>query len=579
MEHYRKYLPAIVLCPPTLIKTWEKALSKFGQGFLRPEDVLTLGAKNMSKVSTKNSRSIHAPKIFIVPYTMLSKLTETKKISPRQFGIAIADESHNLKERESQRTICALPYLKNATVTVALTGTPEVNRPVELFTQLNGIRPDVFDDYQGFVRRYCDAKEGRFGEQDVKGSSNETELKNILQYVVMIRRHKSDVLNDLARKCREIKKISADPDHLDDYKTLDSRYQTVLKKIISRGGGFHKDLEAEKMILQTQQYQQTGLCKVKGVVEELEKLVSEARKFSKSNIPQDLDTVEKVKCDGLEVISLLEADLIQAPIEKQACPEVVDCVTRSSSSTLTAKSIGDSVGTNTCSDCKNPSNDILEGDDDLVNTSESESEMGDMKQPRKSRKRVLNYNGKRLVRGKVSGQAVSSNNEYPAASKRNADDTEYDGVEDSEDEFLFIDKPIVCFSGSDRKDCDCEVVLSPSTARMRSGAESPMCVLSDEEDVKKSWQNILSFSKGSKKRDKKRRKVQQARDISGSYIEMLRGKKNSKAKLIGNFECCSDEDAPSGEENKKKYNGLLHKIVVFAHHKIVMDALEVLLFR
>lgn len=126
IEHFKAYLPALVLCPPALSTAWEKALVKFGQGFLKPGDVKTLGAKSSKgKGKEQSLPPSHASKVFIVPYTMLAKVTDDNTISPRQFGIVIADESHYLKEKDSKRTICALPYLKQATVTVALTGTPE----------------------------------------------------------------------------------------------------------------------------------------------------------------------------------------------------------------------------------------------------------------------------------------------------------------------------------------------------------------------------------------------------------------------------------------------------------------------
>lgn len=52
---------------------------------------------------------------------------------------------------------------------------------MELYTQLHALLPDVFNDYDSFVMRYCNAKSSKWGPgMDVTGASNESELKLIL---------------------------------------------------------------------------------------------------------------------------------------------------------------------------------------------------------------------------------------------------------------------------------------------------------------------------------------------------------------------------------------------------------------
>ena len=538
-------MPALVLCPPALIKTWEKALEKFGQGFLKSGDVKTLSAKGSSKGKSKLP-STHSPKVFIVPYTMLAKVTADNIITPHQFGIVIADESHNLKEKESQRTIRALPYLKQATVTVALTGTPEVNRPVELFTQVHGIRPDIFDDYQGFVKRYCDAKEGRHGEQDVKGSSNETELKNILNHTVMIRRLKSDVLHDLASKCREIRKIPADPKYLDDYKALDRKYQLVLDKLSRRGGGgFQKDLEGEKSMLQTQQYLQTGLCKVKEVVHELELLVTAARKFSDASLTSHSDETSVINHKN-DVISTLECDdFIQSPRIMET--STIDLIGESVPVVLLESSDDDDTRAS-----KGQFNECEE----LVNSSSDES-CGRVKGSSGRKKRLQSRSTRsgsapkrRLRRGCVEiaedcDSDCLSMTDYVHVdrnlSRKSMSDTDNSSTwSDDGDELFFGERALPKTKMKKEK--------GKKTSRGKSSVnvdiDTSLVTSSDDEgSAKKAWKDL--FGNKRKAPTKSRHTGGGVDDVAGVYN---RGSKTN----------C----------------GLIHKIVVFAHHKRVMDSLE-----
>jgi SWI/SNF-related matrix-associated actin-dependent regulator 1 of chromatin subfamily A len=194
MEHYQKHWPALVLMPPGLMSQWKGELLRFCEGLLKENDICVV-----RKASDKAQG-----KVCLVSYTILQSLVESGKLRPEQFGIVICDESHNLKNREAKRTNLAVPFLKKATVALCLSGTPATNRPVELYTQLNALLPKVFNDYDAFVRRYCDAKQSNFNKGlDVRGCSNAPELKLILEGLVMIRRLKSDVASELPDKQRE----------------------------------------------------------------------------------------------------------------------------------------------------------------------------------------------------------------------------------------------------------------------------------------------------------------------------------------------------------------------------------------
>lgn len=114
----------------------------------------------------------------------------------------IADEAHYAKNREARRSR-ALMSLR-ARVRVALTGTPILNRPIELWNILHWLRPDLWPEksFWPYARRYCAAHRGPFG-WDFGGASHLDELAGHLRHL-MIRRLKADVLTELPAKRRQI---------------------------------------------------------------------------------------------------------------------------------------------------------------------------------------------------------------------------------------------------------------------------------------------------------------------------------------------------------------------------------------
>ena len=72
-----------------------------------------------------------------------------------KYNIVIVDESHYLKDLSAKRTKAALPILKSSKRCILLTGTPSLNRPKEIFTQLTSLLPKANLKFKDFGERYC----------------------------------------------------------------------------------------------------------------------------------------------------------------------------------------------------------------------------------------------------------------------------------------------------------------------------------------------------------------------------------------------------------------------------------------
>ena len=73
--------------------------------------------------------------------------------------VLLQDESHFIKNFKAARTRAVSDVVKKSKYLVLLSGTPALSRPVELFTQLNLLRHDLFPRFQSFALRYCGARQ------------------------------------------------------------------------------------------------------------------------------------------------------------------------------------------------------------------------------------------------------------------------------------------------------------------------------------------------------------------------------------------------------------------------------------
>ena len=245
LAYQKSEWPLLILCPASLRYTWPAEIEKFcpyipstAIHVVRGKDDVQFaaniqrwrktqmeynkhhhfesemghsqqGQKEQSALDIKPMQPIPPVQIVIVTYSLLqSRFPIANILKNCDFQCIIADESHNLKQPTSQRCQLALPLLQRSNRLVLLSGTPALNRPVELWPQLHALDPKgkMFGKfgmrYNEYTKRYCNAKRTRFG-WDAKGISNADELHLCLKKV-MIRRLKSNVLHDLPAKQRSI---------------------------------------------------------------------------------------------------------------------------------------------------------------------------------------------------------------------------------------------------------------------------------------------------------------------------------------------------------------------------------------
>ena len=221
--YYRKEWPVLIVCPSSLRIAWGQQIEKW-----LPNEPLDVNIV-MTSVRSNVDHQIN-----VVSFALAAKMSET--LLKKQFKVAIVDErlkkkkvqyntknscrffSHYLKNQKTKRSKAVLPILQKANRCILLSGTPAVSRPVELFSQLQALSSQHFPNFSSFGKRYCGAKPAPWGT-DYTGCTNPREL-NVLLSAFMIRRKKTEVLDQLPEKIRQKVLIHVEAKHM---KTLQNQ--------------------------------------------------------------------------------------------------------------------------------------------------------------------------------------------------------------------------------------------------------------------------------------------------------------------------------------------------------------------
>ncbi|MBU1992004.1 DEAD/DEAH box helicase family protein, partial [Patescibacteria group bacterium] len=160
--HNLQTYPAIIVCPASLKYNWEKEAKKW------------LPTKTIQVITSK-TKALTAD-ITILNYDLLKKwLSSLSQLSAKAI---IYDECHLIKSNSAARTKAAKVLSKNIPVRLGLSGTPILNRPQELVSQLTVLgRIDDLGGLWKFLQRYCNAVQTKWG-WDMSGASNMEELND-----------------------------------------------------------------------------------------------------------------------------------------------------------------------------------------------------------------------------------------------------------------------------------------------------------------------------------------------------------------------------------------------------------------
>jgi SWI/SNF-related matrix-associated actin-dependent regulator 1 of chromatin subfamily A len=191
----------LVICPAHLRINWAREAEKW---LVRP---MTIGIVNAKKGWVDADFTV-------INYDIVHR--HWQALRSKQWDALICDEAHYMKSSTARRT----KFILGKRVKIAgfvmdigpvpadrrmfLTGTPILNKPIELWPLVHALDPVHWNNWQYFTKRYCGAEKNEFGGTTFNGAENLEELQQKLRETVMVRRLKSQVLIDLPPKIRQI---------------------------------------------------------------------------------------------------------------------------------------------------------------------------------------------------------------------------------------------------------------------------------------------------------------------------------------------------------------------------------------
>lgn len=222
--------PCLVICPSSVKLNWVNQWQMWtGRNFAM---ILTDATKKNWQLYFNSGMA----KVFITNYESLKKYFvksidkgESKHLRLNHikfderillFNSVILDEFHKVKDSKTmQSKFCkGITYKKN--YIFGLTGTPVINKPKDLISQLSIIEQmHVFGGYQRFTDRYCNG---------VNEASNLKELNYNLNKYCFYRRSKQEVAKELPPKTRQI--VQCEISNRKEYQTAEYDLVNYLKQ-------------------------------------------------------------------------------------------------------------------------------------------------------------------------------------------------------------------------------------------------------------------------------------------------------------------------------------------------------------
>lgn len=222
--------PCLVICPSSLKINWQREWHKFTDKSAIVLDNATrttwgyLLSMGMHQVAITNYESLRKFFVWDIKTEGTFKLKDVVFCPQINiFRSIIIDESHRVKDASAQQTIFTKGIAYGKEWCIMLSGTPVVNRPADLISQLSIMgRLNDFGGRSKFEKDFC--TESKQEEPAVPLSV----LSKKLYDSCMIRREKSKVLTQLPDKTRV--ELLLDIDNREEYMMAENDLRTYLRE-------------------------------------------------------------------------------------------------------------------------------------------------------------------------------------------------------------------------------------------------------------------------------------------------------------------------------------------------------------
>ncbi len=206
----------LVVCPASVLYKWQDEIARWNEW----DNQIVLTGKTPLEDDKR---------VWIMSYAII--LRRVYELSDIEFDLIIVDECHRISNPKAKQSLAMDQLI--AKRKLFLSGTPFLNRPIELWHVLNLIDPFSYKSYWAFANKYAGAekkelwtRQGKRTFWDVSGATNLDELRKRIEPIV-IRRTKQEVLDELPELTRT--KLDVDISNKREYQSAMLDFKRYLK--------------------------------------------------------------------------------------------------------------------------------------------------------------------------------------------------------------------------------------------------------------------------------------------------------------------------------------------------------------
>ena len=212
--------PALIVAPVTVLHNWTAELERFApslRAFIHHGPGRTSTAPELAAMLLTHD-------IVLTSYQTLR--SDIQRFGQTEWGLCLLDEAQAVKNPEA--AVSKAVRSLRARVRLILTGTPVENRPLDLWSHFAFLNPGLLGNRKSFVAEY--ERPIAAGDEDALEAMRRRTLPFIL------RRSKTEVLDDLPPKEEIIRWIDLDPRQKSYYEGLRKDFADQVGRVVAEKG-------------------------------------------------------------------------------------------------------------------------------------------------------------------------------------------------------------------------------------------------------------------------------------------------------------------------------------------------------
>ena len=254
-------LPALIVCPTSLVRNWEAEAQKFTPW----QKVLVISGPDRARSFPEIDRA----DIVVTSYALLQRDFEDAYLG-RDFSAVVLDEAQHIKNRDTKNAKAV--KLLQARQKLALTGTPVENSVADVWSIFDFLMPDYLGDYETFRAGY----ELPISDGGAVAEDTLARLKRKLQPFIL-RRVKKTVAKDLPDKIIKVSYCPMDDDSQREYNEALAKTRRQAKDLVKEKGFQKSKFELLAMLMKLRQVASLG--KLPAFMEQLQSAIAGGHKI------------------------------------------------------------------------------------------------------------------------------------------------------------------------------------------------------------------------------------------------------------------------------------------------------------